>query len=73
MTTFGINEYYYKHNTPESGNSYFVGRPKHLIEWIQGEYWNKRIPGDGEDGVDRKVLVPIEASAGAREVFLCPT
>jgi hypothetical protein len=66
---FGINEYYHKHNTPESGNSYFTLGSRALINRVI-EDWSKRIPGAGEgDCLDRKVLVPILSNGIG---FRCP-
>ena len=56
MPTIGINNYYHKHNTKKSGNSYTEMKSELLIEAVKW-HWPNRIPGAGERDLSRKVLV----------------
>lgn len=59
MPTIGINNYYYKHNTPKSGNSFCILNSLQLIQVVK-DNWHTRKPGAGETDKSRKVLVELQ-------------
>ena len=54
------------HNTKARGNSYTTLSELRVITSILAN-WDQRKPGGGEEGLDRKVLVPVDP-----EGFFCP-
>ncbi len=67
MSNFiGLSEFCRNYNDPKSGNSYTTLSDKELIACVE-KNWDKRTPGTGETGIDRKVLVPVSG-----ENFYCP-
>jgi len=66
MPTIGWSKFALDHNTKEQGNSYTSLPLRKVCARVQ-DHWGKRKPGDGETGIDRKVLVPVPAWH-----FFCP-
>lgn len=64
--TIGWSQFALDHSRREQGNSYTTLPQDELIRRIQ-ENWELRKPGDGETGIDRKVLVPLSPIG-----FFCP-
>ena len=64
--SIGWSEYAIKHSAHDSGKSYTTLSQEEVISRIQ-EAWEARVPGNGETGLDRKVLVPVNP-----EGFFCP-
>lgn len=58
MPTIGWSEFARQHSCWQEGNSYTTLSESQVIALVQ-ENWDKREPGDGETGIDRKVLVPV--------------
>jgi len=82
LPTIGINDYYRKHSTFESGNSYTILSERELVLCVQ-DAWDNRIPGQGETGLSRKVVVPLaskikyskkqdDSGLCGRMAFYCP-
>jgi hypothetical protein len=59
MPTIGINNYYYKHNTKKSGNSYTLLTSQQLIEAVEFHWYNRK-PGAGETDKSRKVVIQLQ-------------
>ena len=55
-----------KNNARESGNSYCTKTPEDVVALVL-KNWSKAVPGQGETGLDRKILVPVDP-----EQFFCP-
>lgn len=55
-----------KYSRPGTGNSYTALTDQEVVELVLAN-WDKRTPGAGESGLDRKVLVPVPS-----EGFFCP-
>lgn len=56
--TIGWSEFATKQHEEGSGNSFFNLSPQRVLDLVI-ENWDKRTPGTGEGGIDRKVLVPV--------------
>lgn len=70
--TIGMSNYARKHSQPQTGNSYTALSEEQLIALVKLN-WESRTPGDGETGLDRKVLVPITqiTSTEGKPHFFC--
>lgn len=66
MQTIGWSQFARDRHQPSSGHSYFTISEDEVIDRIQQNF-DKRTPGTGDTGIDRKVLVPVEADG-----FFCP-
>lgn len=58
MTTLGMSNFARNQHHMNSGNSYTILSEKLLVQMV-ADFWSKRIPGSGEVGLNRKVLVPL--------------
>jgi hypothetical protein len=58
-----------KRNRPGTGHSYTVLSDRNLLRAIEWG-WHYRKPGDGEKGLDRKILVPVDSVVTS--AFYCP-
>jgi hypothetical protein len=59
--SIGWSEFAAKRHVEGSGNSFFTISPAEVIERVVAA-WDKAYPGQGEVGLDRKIVVPIEAT-----------
>lgn len=71
--TIGWSSFATKNARKESGNSYSILSPEEVVSLIQ-QNWDRRTPGAGESGIDRKVLVPVPAAIEPlyKPMFFCP-
>lgn len=56
--TIGMSQFARERHRPGTGNSYTLMTEEQLI-YLVGACWEKRKPGKGETGLDRKVVVPV--------------
>ena len=61
IPTIGWSSFAANRHKKGAGFSYFTISPQAVLERIKSN-WDKRQPGTGETGIDRKVLVPVEAT-----------
>tara|TARA_Y100000310_G_scaffold317679_1_gene370800 strand:+ start:1061 stop:1690 length:630 start_codon:yes stop_codon:yes gene_type:complete len=65
--TIGWSDFALERHVKGAGHSYYDGDSAEVINKVAAN-WDKRIPGDGESDVSRKVLVPVDPFG-----FVCPT
>jgi hypothetical protein len=58
IPTIGWSAFALKQHTPNSGNSYTTLKPSEVVAIVH-DHWALRTPGQGENGLERKVVVPI--------------
>lgn len=58
--TIGWSEFAIKQHAEGMGNSFFTISHEKVLDLVK-ENWDKRTPGAGEVGLDRKILVPVPA------------
>ena len=66
--SIGWSEFGLNYHTRDSGNSYSHLSESQIIDLVK-QGWKDRYPGQGETGIDRKVVVPIQPLINA---FFCP-
>lgn len=66
VPSIGWSDFAIKFCHKDSGKTYTTLSQEEVIERIK-QYWWDRKPGDGEKGLDRKVLVPVKPDG-----FFCP-
>ena len=72
LLTIGWSKFATEECQSGSGNSYTVHTTDGLCEIIK-ECWDMRVPGAGEVGIDRKVLVPVPVNFKDQSpAFFCP-
>jgi Protein of unknown function (DUF3228) len=54
----GWSDFALKQHTPTSGNSWCVAPPDLVVQFVH-DHWHERKPGKGEEGLDRKIVVPL--------------
>lgn len=57
----GWSKFAAERHKPGTGLSFFTITPEEVIQRVK-DNWNNRVPGTGESGIDRKVLVEIDAN-----------
>ena len=66
--SLGWSEFGLNRHKREAGNSYSSLSPDQIVSFVQ-HGWSRRAPGQGETGIDRKVVVPVQPITGG---FFCP-
>jgi hypothetical protein len=61
MPSIGFSDYARQNCRPELGHSYTILSEDQLIELAE-EHWQSRSSGDGETGIDRKVIIRLPIS-----------
>lgn len=71
--SLGMSSFAFHQHLPDMGNSYTTLHVSDLIE-LTRLYWDNRVPGNGETGLDRKVVVTIEKPTDlhGKPLFYCP-
>lgn len=59
LPSFGWSDFALKRHRPGSGCSYSILSNEEVLNLVE-DNWHKRIPGNGETTLDRKVLVPVD-------------